>query len=418
MGTDLLVPSEPLVAGAEAATIQSQSVTGTEAHLHRLPPVDVPPATETRMSDQEGQVVPSGFKFEETADVPNDNVTAEEAETLSDNALLTCLKRQHGKAQATLDRLQENMHAFIVYFEAAKKRFKTIRSRDAQGRFIDEGRPTLAEAFAKIGLSFVAMKKRNERYVNELARLAAAAEIAANDVVIRTDDDSKDELVVRTVDSKSGEVVVEDASGVTSVVVAADVLKPDTPKVHTFKIDGVYRDPVTRKEYVYAGDGDLKIRPTAKIVAEKRKRDSEGYEFSNQGRESADEKSAQKSRRKKENEDRDKALIEKNKAEQQKKANKGKKTKGAGSDTRTSRAIKTKTFVTKRLENPTDGYLFGTFNTDDLNTPLSVYRTLPEAEAETARLNAKYAVKSGPLEPAVDELTPQAEALQAPQEVV
>jgi hypothetical protein len=76
--------------------------------------------------------------------------------------------------------------------------------------------------------------------------------------------------------------------------------------------------------------------------------------------------------------------------------------------------VKVKTFVTKRLDNPVDDYVFGTFNTDDLNTPLSKHEKLQDAEAETARLNAKYGTKGitpeAPLPGAIPQvLAPQAE---------
>jgi hypothetical protein len=69
------------------------------------------------------------------------------------------------------------------------------------------------------------------------------------------------------------------------------------------------------------------------------------------------------------------------------------KAKKRSATTRALIPVKVKTFVTKRLDNPVDDYVFGTFNTDDLNTPLSKSKKLQDAEAETARLNAKYGTK-------------------------
>jgi hypothetical protein len=69
------------------------------------------------------------------------------------------------------------------------------------------------------------------------------------------------------------------------------------------------------------------------------------------------------------------------------------KAKKRPATTRTAIPVKVKTFVTKRFDNPVDDYVFGTFNADDLNTPLSKSKKLHEAEAETARLNAKYGTK-------------------------
>lgn len=80
------------------------------------------------------------------------------------------------------------------------------------------------------------------------------------------------------------------------------------------------------------------------------------------------------------------------------------------SGTKTATSVAVKTFVTKRLDNPVDDYVFGTFNTDDLHTPLSKYKKLQNAEAETARLNAKYGTKGVPPETPLAGAVPQVHA--------
>lgn len=85
--------------------------------------------------------------------------------------------------------------------------------------------------------------------------------------------------------------------------------------------------------------------------------------------------------------------------------------------TRTAIPVKVKTFVTKRLDNPVDDYVFGTFNTDDLNTPLSKSKKLHEAEAETARLNAKYGTKGVTPEMPLAGAMPQVQAPRVEQNV-
>ena len=72
--------------------------------------------------------------------------------------------------------------------------------------------------------------------------------------------------------------------------------------------------------------------------------------------------------------------------------------------------VKVKTFLTKRLDHPVDDYVFGTFNTDDLNTPLFKAKKLQEAEAETARLNAKYCTKGVPPETPLAVAMPKVDA--------
>jgi len=79
------------------------------------------------------------------------------------------------------------------------------------------------------------------------------------------------------------------------------------------------------------------------------------------------------------------------------------KAKKRSATTRIVTPVKVKTFVTKRLDNPVDDYVFGTFNTDDLKTPLFKAKKLQDVEAETARLNAKYGTRGVPVETSIVE---------------
>jgi hypothetical protein len=94
------------------------------------------------------------------------------------------------------------------------------------------------------------------------------------------------------------------------------------------------------------------------------------------------------------------------------------KAKKRSATTQTAIPVKVKPFVTKRLDNPVDDYVFGTFSADDLNNPLSKYRRLQDAEAETARLKAKYGTKGVPPETPLGGAMPQVQAPPVEQNVL
>jgi hypothetical protein len=401
--------------GAPQATAPTPAEPTTDTSLAKTPPPTFV-----------GSGKAAKFTFTETADEPSVHVTAEEAAHLEDNSLLTCLKKQHRKTI-------EEREAFLVYFAETVRRFSRPRLRDGDGKFVSDGKPTLPEAFTAIGLSFDAEQKRSERYrkqLRELAELAApvltdGSEESPNfslgeEVSFAGADSAATYYVVGKDQKSNGYDLVSSDGKEEKKRVAREQLAPlGRPTAHRLKEGDRYVDTATRREFVYDGNGGLKriVLPKAvqQLLQEAMDRDLERAKSrAAEGVPTAQQKAAQNSRRNKENEERDKANILSNEAErqaeEQKKANRSKRIKTTESDNRTSPAIKAKAFVTKRLENPRDGYLFGTFSTDDLNTPLSVYRSLQDAEAETARLKEKCAVKILPGEPPVDELSSRAEA--------
>jgi hypothetical protein len=82
----------PVVAGAESTTTQSQPVTAISTQPSSI--TIIPPS---------GTLVPSGFVFLETSYEPHQDVTPEEVASLSDNDLLTGLKKQRKRTQEELD---------------------------------------------------------------------------------------------------------------------------------------------------------------------------------------------------------------------------------------------------------------------------------------------------------------------------
>jgi hypothetical protein len=359
------------------------------------------------------------FTFTETADEPSVHVTAEEAARLEDNSLLTCLKKQHRKTN-------EEREAFLVYFAETVRRFSRPRLRDANGKFVSDGKPTLPEAFAAIGLSFEAEQKRSERYrkqLKELAELAAPAltegseeslEFSVGEEVYLRGAGSATTYYVVGKDEKSNTCYLLSSDGKEEKKkVSPEELAPtDRPPAHKLKEGQRYVDMATGREFVYDGNGELKriVLPKAvqQVLDNIMQRDLDAaISKANEGVPTAEEKAAQKSRREDENRERDRKKIEGNKAA---KAKTSKKVKATAAEAKIATPAKVKTFVTKRLDNPVDDYVFGTFNTDDLNTPLSKSKKLQDAEAATARLNAKYGTKGVTPEAPVAGAMPQVHA--------
>jgi hypothetical protein len=136
----------PAASGAEAVASPSESVA---ANLQPSSIAIIPPS---------GTVVPNGFVFVETTYEPNPYVSPQEVAALSDNALLTGLKKQRKRTQEELD-------AFVVFFDEALARFSDEQPRTAGGQFQRGDKPTLPEAFAAIGLNYETERKRKQRYL-------------------------------------------------------------------------------------------------------------------------------------------------------------------------------------------------------------------------------------------------------------
>jgi hypothetical protein len=268
----------------------------------------------------------ANFTFTETADEPNVHVTAEGAARLEDNSLLTCLKKQHRKTI-------EEREAFLVYFAETVRRFSRLRLRDANGKFVSDGKLTLPEAFAAIGLSFEAEQKRSERYkkqLKELAELAAPAltdgskespKFSLGEEAYYAGADSSATFYVVGRDGKSGtyHLLSSDGNQELKKVSPEDLAPVDRPAAHTLKDGGRYVDTATGREFVYDGDGGLKriVLPRAvqQVLDKIRQRDLDAaIAKATKGVPTAEEKAAQKSRRQKEAEERDRKKIKGNEA--------------------------------------------------------------------------------------------------------
>jgi len=337
-----------------------------------------------------GTNVPSGFAFVETAYEPNGDVTKQEVAKLSDNDFLTGLKKQRKRSFG-------EMHAYIIFLDEATARFSDEQPRAEGGQFQRGSIPTLPEAFAAVGLNYETERKRKQRYLAAMnVRLATQTppQLAEGDTVKLKDDTKNAEYVVMNLHESAPKVDIApkgNEDGETLTVLAESLKKVTTPVKKVKKGDLILCED-TGAELVYEGQGKFTRTATPTLLEQKRERELASLKAKQErAKAKAEEKQRQKELRNAEDTRRDLDKL----AETKRSRQRGKK---AAADTLTKRSAKAKTFVTKRLENPIDDYIFGTFNIDDLNNPLSKAKKLEDAEAETRRLNTKYAGKAEPLE--------------------
>jgi hypothetical protein len=215
--------TDPVVAGNEAATTQSQPVTANPTQPSSI--TIIPPS---------GTLVPSGFVFVETSYEPNQDVTREDVASLSDNDLLTGLKKQRKRTQEELD-------AFVVFFEEAVARYSDEQPRAASGKFLRSDKPTLPEAFAAIGLNYETERKRKQRYLAAMSvrfTMPKPLQLAEGDTVKLKDKESDAEYTVVNVHGSAPKVDVVSkgsANGKTTTV-STDSLKKVKPSVKKIKV--------------------------------------------------------------------------------------------------------------------------------------------------------------------------------------
>ena len=196
-----------------------------------------------------GTTVPTGFVFVETNYEPDVNITRQGVVSLSDNDLLTGLKKQQKRTQAELD-------AFVVFYDEVVKRYSDVQLRTESGQFQPSDRPTLPEAFVAIGLSYEAERKRKQRYLAASdVRLATqkALQLTAGDAIQSKSNGLKGEVEKVHETAAKADIVFEGAKEAVTVPIAA-LKKVPARKV---KDGDLVIDAITGAEYVYAGNGKL-----------------------------------------------------------------------------------------------------------------------------------------------------------------
>ena len=250
----------PVVAGAESTITQSQSVTANSTQPSSI--TIIPPS---------GTLVPSGFVFLETSYEPHQDVTPEEVASLSDNDLLTGLKKQRKRTQEELD-------AFVVFFEEAVARYSDEQPRTASGQFQRSYKPTLPEAFAAIGLNYETERKRKQRYLAAMSvrfTMPKSLQLAEGDTVKLKDKGSDTEYTVVNVHGSAPkvDVVPKGTANGKATTVPTDSLKKVKPSVKKIKAGDLIVCDDNGTEYKYEGNGKFSRTKTPTLLEQKRERE-------------------------------------------------------------------------------------------------------------------------------------------------
>ena len=133
--------------------LEAQKKASAEASAKRL--ADYNSALTTTASNE------AKAKFTMTAyQPPTDGLTLESALKLSDNDLLTALKKQRHITAASFQPFHRDLAALVVLYDAVVERF-TAQGASGAAR---NGKPTLREAFTLIGWNYDAARTMKRRF--------------------------------------------------------------------------------------------------------------------------------------------------------------------------------------------------------------------------------------------------------------
>jgi hypothetical protein len=200
---------------------------------------------------------PVTYEFNETAYEPPLEISQKEISRLTDNDLLTGLKKQYDNTRMTYEGYKHDGGNLVLFIDTVIARYKDARVAGAKR----DGKPTVREAFAAIGWSYDAARQAKSRFKQNLLPQYAKRprlKLAAGDVV---KDGSGNEYVVDhnhvTVDFV--ELLGEDGDGATRVIAPIYDLDGDPifKKVNPRKVKVGDRllCQDNGKEYVYSGGG-------------------------------------------------------------------------------------------------------------------------------------------------------------------
>jgi hypothetical protein len=351
-----------------------------------------------------GTIVPLEFRFTETQYEPAHNVTGEDLSKLSQDDLLTGLKKQYSRTRNSHAQFGRDLAALIAFYDAVVARYSN--ERVSKGR---NGEPTLREAFSAVGWNYEAARKMKQRYNASMAALPSYAptpkplQLSEGDKV-KVGDGT--EGTVENVHESAAKVdVVFKGHAQTMTIPIAELTKVVVP-IKKIKIGDLILCDDNGTEYEYEGHGKFSQTQTATLLEQKRERELATIK-AKQEREKAkvEEKKRQQELRKAEAARRDLEKIEKAKAEKEaarEKKAKAKHTKAAVVAKKAKAAsAKAKRKTTDELVKSArigDTSEFGIYRESyggpyDSTNAAQIFKSLPECEAERDRINAKRAAK-------------------------
>ena len=336
----------PAVAGAEATTTQSQSIavtkgkdspSSTPAKLaNKCSPVSKQTIVEAEVRQVDtpspangtsGTIVSEGFVFTETQYEPTADVTGEDLSKLSQDDLLTGLKKQFINARKSHGQFGRDLSALVLFYDQVVEHCK-IQGVGGEGR---KGVPTLQQAFHSVGWNYEAARKMKQRCnasLNALPAYAAGPKpLLLREADLVTEEGKDGVFTVVNVHAPSPantpavDIVPEGDDKATPHVITTESLK----KVSIKKVEvGNYilcDDNGT--EYKYVGQGKFERREKTALI--RQKRECEWVEINAKrarAKAETEEKKQQNELRKAEAERRDLKRIEESKVEKEAKAKK------------------------------------------------------------------------------------------------
>jgi hypothetical protein len=287
----------PAAAGEEATTTQSQSIAAPKTH----------PRTPSRLdatTNSGGTIVPAEFHFTETQYEPTDKVTGEELSTLSQDDLLTGLKKQYSRTRNSHAQFGRDLAALVAFYDAVVARYSN--ERVSKGR---NGEPTLREAFFAVGWNYEAARKMKQRYNASIAALPSYApapkplRLAEGDKVKAGDGA---EGTVENVHESAAKVdVVFKGRDEIVTIPVAELAKVVIP-VKKVRVGDLILCDDSGAEYTYEGHGKFSRTKTPTPLEQKRERELAAIKASQEREKAkAEEKKQQKELRKAEAERRE-----------------------------------------------------------------------------------------------------------------
>jgi hypothetical protein len=242
----------------EAASAQAATPDVSQEAKDSVTPLKTSPSVTTTVT----------YEFKETTYEPPLEISQEDISKLTDNDLLTGLKKQYDNTRMTYEGYKHDGGNLVLFIDTVIARYKDQHVAGVKRG----GKPTVREAFAAIGWSYDAARQAKSRLKQNLLPEHAKKtrlKLAAGDVV--KDKDGNEFVVEHNhVTADKVELLCKDGDGVTTVtkpVYDADG-DPLFKKVSPCKLkvgDRVLCED-NGKEYVYSGGG-IFTRIEAKATA-------------------------------------------------------------------------------------------------------------------------------------------------------
>jgi len=244
---------------------------------------------------------------------PTDGLTLEEARKLSDNDLLTALKKQREVATNSYFLFQRDVAQLVAIYDAVVERFSAQGASGAARN----GKPTLREAFTLIGWNYDAartMKRRFSLAHDPVPGYCAAPKLPqlTTGELVMVKDSNGVYVVAGNVDLTSGKVPVvpQGDRKAKPKNVDIDSLKKMTVPRKKIKVGDLVIFDDEGAEYRYAGCGKFTRTKTPTIAQQKAEADDKALKARQDRQKAANtEKENNNKRRKEESKKRDKEKI-------------------------------------------------------------------------------------------------------------